>query len=195
MEKFYKLLERLKEYISLFKNDIKSLNFNNIKGFLVRRKILIIFTLLFFIVIGFGMGSYKVSRDKVLKNLEVALKEDKPEKIYRRIRVEDKRINKKDLEPLSKYYSENTAQVDNTIKGLKSDGKSGFFTLKKEKILFFDKYTIEIEPVAVKVNTNFDEARVYVDDKPIAATKVKRGLIPGKYKIRGELDTLYGELI
>ncbi|WP_322459061.1 hypothetical protein, partial [Clostridium perfringens] len=138
--------------------------------------------------------SYRASRDIVLKNLEVALKENKPQKIYRNIRIEEKKINKKDLEPLTEYYSENTTQVDNIINELKTSGKSGLFLLKEDKRLLGNNYTIEMEPVAIKVNTNFNEAKVYLDDEIIAATKIKRGLIPGKYKIRGELDTLYGKV-
>jgi uncharacterized membrane protein YvbJ len=194
LEKFYELLKKLKEYVSIISKDIKSLNFNNMKEFLFKRKILILFIFLFFILIGFRVGSYRASRDIVLKNLEVALKENKPQKIYRNIRIEEKKINKKDLEPLTEYYSENTTQVDNIINELKTSGKSGLFLLKEDKRLLGNNYTIEMEPVAIKVNTNFNEAKVYLDDEIIAATKIKRGLIPGKYKIRGELDTLYGKV-
>lgn len=195
MGNFDRLLKNLKEYMRLLKEDIKRLSFNNIKEFLINRKILLSTILVFFILIGFGVGSYKASKDIVLKKLEIALKENKPGQIYRKIRVDDKKISRKDLQPLSEYYSENTTQVDDIIRGLKSNEKSRFFTLKNDKILFLNNYKIQIEPVAIKVNTNFDDAKIYVDNMPIAATKIKRGLIPGKYIIRGELDTLYGEVV
>lgn len=194
MRKFDRLLKNLKEYICLLKGDIKSLSFNNIKEFLIKRKILLSTILVFFILIGFGVGSYKASKDIVLRKLEIALKENKPGQIYRKIRVEDKKISKRDLQPLSEYYSENTKQVDDIIRGLKSNEKSRLFTLKNDKILFFNNYKIQIEPVSIKINTNFDDAKIYVDNMLIDATKIKKGLIPGKYKIRGELDTLYGEV-
>lgn len=57
--------------------------------------------------------------------------------------------------------------------------------MKNDKILFFNNYKIQIEPVSIKINTNFDDAKIYVDNGVIDATKIKRGLIPGKYIIRG----------
>ncbi|MDU3351900.1 MAG: hypothetical protein E7E72_17565, partial [Clostridium sp.] len=195
MEKFDRLLKNLKKYICFLKEDIKNLSFNNIKEFLIKRKLLLSTILVFFILIGFWVGSYKASKDIVLKNLEISLKENKPGRIFKKIRVDDKKISKKDLQPLSEYYSDNTNQVDDIIRGLKSNEKSRFFTLKNDKILFFNNYKIQIEPVSIKINTNFDDAKIYVDNGPIDATKIKRGLIPGKYIIRGELDTLYGEVV
>ncbi|MDB1921422.1 MULTISPECIES: TcaA 3rd/4th domain-containing protein [Clostridium] len=130
-----------------------------------------------------------------MKNLEISLKENKPGRIFKKIRVDDKKISKKDLQPLAEYYSDNTNQVDDIIRGLKSNEKSRFFTLKNDKILFFNNYKIQIEPVSIKINTNFDDAKIYVDNGVIDATKIKRGLIPGKYIIRGELDTLYGKVV
>ena len=185
MEKFDRLLKNLKKYICFLKEDIKNLSFNNIKEFLIKRKLLLSTILVFFILIGFWVGSYKASKDIVLKNLEISLKENKPGRIFKKIRVDDKKISKKDLQPLSEYYSDNTNQVDDIIRGLKSNEKSRFFTLKNDKILFFNNYKIQIEPVSIKINTNFDDAKIYVDNGPIDATKIKRG----------ELDTLYGEVV
>ncbi len=195
MEKFDRLLKNLKKYICLLKEDIKNLSFNNIKEFLIKRKLLLSTILVFFILIGFWVGGYKASKDIVLKNLEISLKENKPGRIFKKIRVDDKKISKKDLQPLAEYYSDNTNQVDDIIRGLKSNEKSRFFTLKNDKILFFNNYKIQIEPVSIKINTNFDDAKIYVDNGVIDATKIKRGLIPGKYIIRGELDTLYGKVV
>ncbi|WP_195262619.1 MULTISPECIES: hypothetical protein [unclassified Clostridium] len=195
MKKFDRLLKNLKEYMCLLKEDINGLSFNNIKEFLIKRKILLSTILVFFILIGFGVGRYKASKDIVLKKLEIALKENKPGEIYRKIRVDDKKISRKDFQPLSEYYSENTTQVDDIIRGLKSSEKSRFFTLKNDRILFFNNYKIQIEPIDIKVNTNFNEAKIYVDNIPIDATNIKTGLIPGKYIIKGELDTLYGKVI
>lgn len=193
MEKLKGLLKFFKKYFKELISDINNLTFENIKDFIVRRKILLfISVLLIFAMIGFGVGSYKFSKDMVLKNLEIALKENKPGKIYREVKLDGNKISKKEFEPLSEYYSENTLQVDNIIKKLKANGESGYFTLKNNKILFFNNYYIEINPVAIKINTNFDNTRVYINGEKIAATNIKRNLIPGKYLIKGELDTLYG---
>lgn len=195
MKKFDRLLKNLKEYLCLLKEDIEDLSFNNIKEFLIKRKIILSITLVIFILVGFWVGSYKASKEIVLNKLEIALKENKPEKIYRKIRVDNKKISKNELQPLSEYYSENTAQVDDIIRGLKKNNKSRFFTLENDKILFFNNYKIEIEPVYIKVNTNFENSKIFVDNMLIDETNIKRGLIPGKYTIRGELNTLYGDVV
>lgn len=193
MEKLKELVKFFKEYFKLLVNDINNLNFEDLKGFINRRKVLLLVSLLFiFGMIGFGIGNYNSSKNKVLKNLEIALKENEPGKIYKDIKLDGNKISKSEFEPLTEYYSENISQVDNIIKNLKSSGESGYFSLINNKILFFDNYYIEIKPVAVKINTNFDKTKVYINGNEIAATNIKRNLIPGKYVIKGELDTLYG---
>lgn len=193
MEKLKKLVRGFKKNFKLLINDISNLTFENLKDFIKRRKLLILVTLvLIFAIIVFGVGKYKSSKNIVLKNLEIALKENKPEKIYKEIKLDGNKISKNEFEPLAEYYSENTSKVDNIIKNLKSNGESGYFSLINDKILFFDNYHIEIKPVAVEINTNFDETKVYINGIKFEETNMKRNLIPGKYLIKGELDTLYG---
>ncbi|MGG7056840.1 TcaA 3rd/4th domain-containing protein [Clostridium tertium] len=193
MEKLKKLVRGFKKNFKLLINDISNLTFENLKDFIKRRKLLILVTLvLIFAIIVFGVGKYKSSKNIVLKNLEIALKENKPEKIYKEIKLDGNKISKNEFEPLAEYYSENTSKVDNIIKNLKSNGESGYFSLINDKILFFDNYHIEIKPVAVEINTNFDETKVYINGIKFEETNLKRNLIPGKYLIKGELDTLYG---
>lgn len=193
MEKLKKLVRGFKKNFKLLINDISNLTFENLKDFIKRRKLLILVTLvLIFAIIVFGVGKYKSSKNIVLKNLEIALKENKPEKIYKEIKLDGNKISKNEFEPLAEYYSENTSKVDNIIKNLKANGESGYFSLINDKILFFDNYHIEIKPVAVEINTNFDETKVYINGIKFEETNLKRNLIPGKYLIKGELDTLYG---
>ena len=192
MSKLREIFEYLRRYLELLIEDISNLKTSNIKEFLVKRKKILITILVMFTIIGFGIGSYKSNKNIILKNLEIALKENKPTKIYKEIRVNGDKISKREFEPLAEYYSENQAQAINIIKDLKNNGESGFFKLINKKILFFNNYDIEIVPVAIKVNTNFDETEVYINNNKIAATNIKRNLIPGKYLIKGKLDTLYG---
>lgn len=192
MEKLKGLIEALKKYINSLIEDISDLKFTNLKEFIIKRKILFIGIIVLFTISGFLVGSYRSSENIILKNLEIAFKENKPGKIYKEMKLDGKGISKSELEPLTEYYSENQSQVINIIKDLKSSGQSGIFALINKKILFINNYHVEISPVAVKINTNFDKTKVYVNGKEIAATNIKRNLIPGKYLIKGELDTLYG---
>lgn len=193
MEKLKKLVGGFKKNFKVLINDISNLTFENLKDFIKKRKLLILVSLLLiFAIIVFGVGKYKSSKNIVLKNLEIALKENKPEKIYKEIKLDGNKISKNEFEPLAEYYSENISKVDNIIKNLKSKGESGYFSLINDKILFFDNYHIKIKPVAVEINTNFDETKVYINGIKFEKTNIKRNLIPGKYLIKGELDTLYG---
>lgn len=192
MNKLKEVLKYLREYFNLLKEDISGVKLSNLKEFLIKRKFLLIGVLLLFTLIGFSVGSYKSSKNIILKKLEIALKDNRPGKIYREVKFQNKRISKSDFEPLAEYYSENPSRVSNIIKDLKNNGESGYFTLVNKKILFFDNYHIEISPVAIKINTNFDNAEVYINDKEITDTNLITNLIPGKYLIKGKLNTLYG---
>lgn len=192
MNKLKEVLKYLREYFNLLKEDISGVKLSTLKEFLIKRKFLLIGVLLLFTLIGFSVGSYKSSKNIILKNLEIALKDNRPGKIYREVKFQNKRISKSDFEPLAEYYSENPSRVSNIIKDLKNNGESGYFTLVNKKILFFDNYHIEISPVAIKINTNFDNAEVYINDKEITDTNLITNLIPGKYLIKGKLNTLYG---
>ncbi len=192
MNKLKEVLQYLREYFDLLKEDISEFKISNIREFLFKRKFLLIGILLFFTLVGFGFGSYKSSKNIILKNLEIALKNNRPSKIYREVKFQNKRISKNDFEPLAEYYSENSSRVNNLIKDLKNNGESGHFILVNKKRLFFDNYHIEISPVTIKINTNFSNAKIYVNDKELKSTDLSENLIPGKYLIKGKLNTLYG---
>lgn len=192
MGKLKEIFDALREYFNLLIEDISDIKISKLKEFLIKRKLLFIGILVLFTVIGFSVGRYKSSKNIILKNLEIALKDNKPGKIYREVKFEEKRISKNDFEPLAEYYSENESRVSSVIKDLKNNGVSGHFTLINKKVLFFDNYHIEISPVAIKINTNFDNAQIYINDQEIAETNIQRNLIPGKYLIKGKLNTSYG---
>lgn len=195
MNKFNNLLNYLREYLYYLREDIKALRFNNIKEFIIKRKIIFIILLSFVFIVTFKIYSYESSKDIVLKNLEIALKENKPEKIYKKVEVNNKKISKSDFQPLADYYLDYPAKIDELINHLGIYGESIFFVLKNEKILFFDNYKLKINPINMKINTNFNEAEIYVNNLKMESTKIKRSLIPGKYIIKAELDTSYGQVV
>lgn len=195
MNKFNNLLNYLREYLYYLREDIKELRFNNIKEFLVKRKIIFLILLSSIFIITFKIYSYESSKDIVLKNLEIALKENKPEKVYKKVKVNNKKISRSDFQPLSDYYLDYPAKIDDLINKLDIYGESSFFALKNEKRLFFDNYKVEINPIDIKINTNFNEAEIYVNNSKIESTNIKRSLIPGKYIIKAELNTSYGQVV
>lgn len=194
LKTFNDLLKILKEYFDILKNYTQDIKVNKSKETLMKRKIVIIIVCLLIISI-FVTVKYKSSKNTVLKELEISLKKDKPGKVYKKIRVNGKKINKSDLKPLIEYYKENSFKIDEIIKELNSYGKSSFFILKNEKKLFNDNYKIEIETFDAKISTNFNDSKIYVNDKFIGNGSEATSLIPGKYVIKAKLNTLYGEII
>ena len=192
MDKLRRLKDSLKVYLTSLKEDLINLRISSFKDFLFNKKLLISFIVFVSIMGCITIVNIKSTKSSILKNLEVALKENNPRKIYKDIRINGNKIIKEEVEPLTEYYSENKAQVNSIIRSLKANGSSSFFSLVCDENLFFDDYYIEIEPVAIKVNTNFDNTKVYINNKKIANTNIKRNLIPGKYLIKGELETEYG---
>lgn len=145
---------------------------------------------MFFSIIGLAFGGYRSSENILLKDLEIAIKKNKPEKIYKKVRTDGNKVTKAEIKPIVEYYSEKQEKVTEIMKELKSSGESGFFKLINNKFLFFDNYYLEIDKVEVEINSNFDNTKIFINE--IEKYHDKISVIPGKYLIRGELETLYG---
>ncbi|MBD7913797.1 hypothetical protein H9660_01405 [Clostridium sp. Sa3CUN1] len=192
MKDLKNFFESSKEYLKDLLEDINNLTFRNFKDFFNRRKALFLIVFIFLTVVLVSIGNHKSSKSTLLKDLEISMKENKPGKIYKKIRLNGEKISKEDLKPLSEYYSENQEKVNQIIKQLRSNNKGGYFTLINEKKLFFDNYHLEITPVSLEIETNFNETKLFLNNKEVLSTKIDKKLIPGKYVLRGELETLYG---
>ena len=192
MEIFKEIIRRSKDYFYNLINDIKDLDFSfiSLKKFILKRKVFILAILLLFLILGSLYGNYKFSKNFILEKLEIALKENKPGKIYKYIEIDGEKISKSDLEPLCEYYFEKDNLVNNVIKGLKSNGDSEFIRIV-EKNNVFNKYSIQIKLVNIELTSNFDNTIFYLNDKKVESNKVE-GIIPGKYVVRGDLETIDG---
>lgn len=195
MEFFQKLIKNSNDYFKDFKNDIKNFDFSikYLKEFLIKRKIFIFIILLSFLFLGISYGNYKFSKNILLKNLEIALKENKPRKIYKNIFVNEERISKSDLEPLCSYYFEKDSLVSNVIKDLKNTGESEFIKLIETNSVF-NKYKLQIKTVDLTISSNFQNTVFYLNDEKLENNVVDK-IIPGEYVIKGKLETVDGTLI
>lgn len=182
MLKLHKILVYSKRYFIFIKEHF----------FYKKRYIFIVLALIF--ITAFGLGLYSQSENMVLKNLETALKKDKPSKVSNNIMVDGKKMRSSDLEPIAKYYSKNNSLVDHIIQDLKNNKESQFFSLKESQFLFLKSYKISIKTLSLKVNTNFKDSKVFINDKELDKTNSANGLIPGTYKVRVSLSTEFGEI-
>lgn len=195
MEFFQKLIRDSKDYFKDLKKDIKEFDFSikSLKEFVIKRKILICIILFSFLFLGISYGNYRFSKDILLNNLEIALKENKPRKIYKDIFINEESVSKHDLKPLCSYYFQKDSLVNNVIKDLKNNGESEFIKLIETDSIF-NKYRLEIKTVDLTLKSNFEKTEFYLNDKKLENNVVDK-IIPGKYVVKGELETVDGTLI
>lgn len=195
MEFFQKLIRNSKDYFKDLKKDIKEFDFSikSLKQLVIKRKVLICIILFSFLFLGISYGNYRFSKNILLSKLEIALKENKPRKIYKDMFIDEENVSKNDLKPLCSYYFQKDNLVNNIIKDLKNDGESEFIKLIETNSLF-NKYKLEIKTVDLTLNSNFEKTEFYLNDKKLE-NNVANKIIPGKYVVKGELETVDGTLV
>lgn len=192
MDKIKKITKVVKEEFEKFINDIKNIKEIGIKEFLKNQKLILGLSLALVSFSVVAIISSNTSQLELYKDLEVALKQNKPSIVSSKVLFEDEKIKIHNLKPLTTYYSENTALVDMMIKELKANSKSGIFTLKSKKQLWRDTYYLELNPVDIKIESNFQPNTVLLNEKEIKTKGITRGIVPGVYTITAKLNTNYG---
>ena len=117
MEFFQKLIRNSKDYFKDLKKDIKEFDFSikSLKQLVIKRKMLICIILFSFLFLGISYGNYRFSKNILLNNLEIALKENKPRKIYKDMFIDEESVSKNDLKPLCSYYFQVFYHLNRTL--------------------------------------------------------------------------------
>lgn len=195
MGKFNEFLSIIKNYIEKLELYLKKINKEKILLDIKEKKYLITSITIFIIVLlTIVAKGFVVTKDELLKDLEVSMRKGRVSKIYGDILVFDEKVSIQELNPLLKYYSEENEKINMLLSELKSNGTSGVFTIKSNKKAIWQNYYLEISTVGMKVNCNFPNAKIFLNDKEIKGSNVKRGLIPGTYVVKAQLETNYGEV-
>lgn len=195
MKKKNDILYKIKKYINNFKLDLTKVNKENIMSFIKEKKYLISITLVFIIIFIMSWGKVIItSKDELLNNLEISMRKGDSRKVYGDIFVADEKISRNELDPLIRYYNSDTTKIDKVVSELKTTGKSGVLKIKSKKSLVWQNYYLELDTVGIKVNCNFEEAKIFLDNKEIDGGNVKRGLVPGLYNVKAKLKTNYGDV-
>ncbi|WP_024613490.1 hypothetical protein [Clostridium sp. Ade.TY] len=175
--------EKIKEFMKLTKE------------FIIKNKIVVVFSvLILFLILGYMVGSINSSKESVMKKFAIGLEEGSASKLKDVIRVNNKKISKKELKPLIDYYKGENSEVNTIIDSLNSTGKSKVFELIEDKGIFFDDYYINLKTLQLKINSNYKDASIYLNDNNIKQGEVIKNLIPGSYKISGTLKNKYGDM-
>jgi uncharacterized membrane protein YvbJ len=163
----------------------------------LRKKWLEIFIILICLLlsIGYIVGKEMHSKSYLLSKLEVALKNDDVALLNSLVKVNDKNIDEKLLQPIMEYYKEDSSRVDSTISELKDNLETSDMILEKKKFLFWDRFYINMKTYNIKVESNFSEGTFKINDfDPITTGGEYGGLISGIYKVQGSLQSEYGEI-
>jgi uncharacterized membrane protein YvbJ len=172
---------------------------------------------------GYKIGEALTSKDRLIKRFETALIEKDEEAVAQLLSSNDPKlkINKTMVKSFMKYLEKNPEEVNGIIQTLKAQSRfmeetknnnnfdglteeyvdDGLVNLEKDgKILFYDKYELNIEPVYLTIGTNYKGTKLYVNGKEIGQSnkpnyeKTFGPYLPGIYKLEAKLKTDYVEL-
>lgn len=188
--------EDLKNYFSDLIKDIKSIKRETIFEIMKKRgKLLTILALVILMFLGFGIGRINTSKEHLLSKLEVALKNESSNKLSSIAKFNNKKVSKKEVQPLINYYSKDNSRVDSLINKLKTVGETEDLKLVEENRVFGTRCYIDIKPYSLKIDSEFKDSRFTIDDKNYinAGSKIDK-LIPGVYTVKGILESGFGDI-
>ena len=188
--------EDLKNYFSDLIKDIKSIKRETIFEIMKKRgKLLTILALVILMFLGFGIGRINTSKEHLLSKLEVALKNESSNKLSSIAKFNNKKVSKKEVQPLINYYSKDNSRVDSLINKLKTVGETEDLKLVEENRVFGTRCYIDIKPYSLKIDSEFKDSRFTIDDKNYinAGSKIDK-LIPGVYPVKGILESGFGDI-
>lgn len=188
--------EDLKNYFSDLIKDIKSIKRETIFEIMKKRgKLLTILALVILMFLGFGIGRINTSKEHLLSKLEVALKNESSNKLSSIAKFKNKKVSKKEVQPLINYYSKDNSRVDSLINKLKTVGETEDLKLVEENRVFGTRCYIDIKPYSLKIDSEFKDSRFTIDDKNYinAGSKIDK-LIPGVYTVKGILESGFGDI-
>lgn len=165
------------------------------KVFIIKNKFIVAFSILIlFLIMGYMLGSINSNKESVMKKFELGLEEGNYSKLKDVLRINGKKISRKELKPLIEYYKGENSEANTIVNALNSTGKSKVFELTEDKGLFLDDYYISLKTLELKVTSNYKDASIYLNDNSIKQGEVLKNLIPGSYKLSGSLKNKYGEM-
>ena len=165
-----------------------------------KKKFKLIFILVFILALflGYFIGRINSSRDRVISNLEVSLKEGDLTSLRKIVLLNGKTVSRDELKPLMKYYSENTQWIDDIVSSLKNGQDTSVFSIDTSKRIFFNTYKLELKTYNVKINSNFTKGKFTIENvengKGINEGETVENIIPGTYTINGTLESDYGDI-
>ncbi|WP_273124200.1 zinc ribbon domain-containing protein [Bacillus weihaiensis] len=174
---------------------------------------------------GYKVGGALTSETRLIEKFEKALLENDSKAVAKLLSSNDKKvtIDEKSVKGLLKYYKENPEQVRGTIDVLENQSRvlktantskdfsiedmfnefasSSMINLEKDgKILFYDKYELNIDPVYLQLGTNYKDTVLFVDGKEVGKADQPEyeatfgPFLPGYHDVEAKLKTDFIDL-
>ena len=161
-------------------------------SFVKEKKILLIVSIIAFLLpFSMFLGGARNSKDDVLRQLEIALKENDSQKLDKLISKDKLQVNSDDLYHLMEYYNQDSLRIDSTISKLKKDNETNDFYLTSEEGYFGEKYKLYIYLYNIQIKSNYEQGKFTIDDETISTNAQFIHLVPGLYKISATLNSDY----
>ena len=187
--------EKFEEKLSMLKVNFED-KVNKLKVLSVRGKKFIIqiitFVFLAFVIISISNKNY--TRNEVLNNFKFAIENKDAKLLSKTLKVDGKRVDSESLLPLISYYEKKKDALIDITKKLNYENNSGMLELKSEKNLFGETYYLDVNKISVKVESNFNDTEVFINNKSIKAGETLEDIIPGDYIAKYRLNTYFGEI-
>ncbi|USB33054.1 hypothetical protein [Paenibacillus sp. YPG26] len=168
--------------------------------------------LIIVLIAGYKTGEYLLSKERLVSRLELALQAKDGKKAASLLTSNDKQlvINETSVKSLMAYLAKHPDEQSRLIQELKAQAKqpdeaysSGAISLEKEgrKLLIYNNYELNVNPVYLKLGTNYKDVSLLVDSKEVAKSdkeyyeKTVGPYVPGTYKLEARLKTDFVDLV
>lgn len=187
--------EKINNYYKKFKMYLDEKKIKNIFNYFQGKKYFVMgCTLIVIILSSVIVDSIITTRKELIRDLDMSIDKCSSNKIYGDIFSDDEKVDKGDIEPLLKFYNVNESNRSKLLSELNSSDKSGVLTVKHNKKLFSKNYYLEVDTVGIKVKSNYEDAKIFIDGNILRDGNVEIGLIPGVHNVVAKLQTNYGEV-
>ncbi|MEH7581323.1 zinc-ribbon domain-containing protein [Priestia megaterium] len=175
---------------------------------------------------GYKAGEHFTDKDRVIERFETAVHNNDQETVAHLLSSQDSNleISKENVKGFMTYFQKHPDEINDMIDVLKVESQAldkginldkelsssyeddpevlPFQLAQRGKTAFlFDKYTIEVKPMYLQVETDYKNTAIYVDGKKVGTassnnfSKTYGPYVPGMHKVEGRYKTEFVDLV
>ncbi|MEW4230252.1 zinc ribbon domain-containing protein [Priestia megaterium] len=175
---------------------------------------------------GYKAGEHFTNKDRLIDRFETAVHNNDQETVAHLLSSSDSKleINKENVKGFMTYFQKHPDEVNDMVDVLKLESQAldkgvnldkelsstyeydpevlPFQLAQRGKTAFlFDKYTIEVKPMYLQIETEYKDTGIYVDGKKVGTassnhfSKTYGPYVPGMHKVEGKYKTGFVDLV